>query len=48
MEPLDSESEEQTEHPNWAIPFWMMLALAWMFVVGCGCGSILTWLWMNF
>ncbi|OWK45480.1 hypothetical protein [Fimbriiglobus ruber] len=31
-------------HPSWVIPFWMLLALAAMFFVGCGCGSFLTWL----
>lgn len=33
-------------HPSWVVPFWMLMALAGMFVLGCGCGSVLTTLSM--
>jgi hypothetical protein len=37
---------ESDAHPPWVVPFWMLLALAAMFALGCVFGSFLTWLSM--
>ena len=37
---------ESDAHPSWVVPFWMLLALAAMFALGCVFGWFLTWLSM--
>ncbi len=35
----DTQRGHEDRHPDWMIPFWMLLALAGMFVLGCACGA---------
>jgi hypothetical protein len=37
---------DRDRHPSWVVPFWVLLALAAMFALGCVAGSFLTWLSM--
>ena len=40
---LANEHPGHDRSPSWVVPFWMLLALAVVFLAGCASGAVLMW-----